>query len=335
VTPKELMDFLADQLSDPETAWSLGTFGAIAEFVRDGGEAATLHRGDREISVVTARGGLRLEAHVKLRPIASESPTAESWGHRVALCLPDDAAAMNRRACLTEIGPDTEALRDQDRSSVLFDLGLGAFQVDACIRTGDPPVIEALRRHAGKSVFDPDSGAMGTILASNPHRVFMSRAGRAEVFQPIPPPDGRSPDGPHTHVLPKLLAHRRTHPATEPVPQGFVPCAHFYPPHPMRDGLGRSQAFQTGRHTRFQNLLLRFGDPDSVALKRRIIYSVMAGRGPDEMKIGGSRFARATIRVALRQLQASQTPSAALTSWLSVYDRTERNETQDLAEAQH
>ena len=334
MSAKDLMTFLGDHIADPETAWSLGSFGAIAEFTRDA-EAATLHRGDREISVVTARGGLRLAAHEKLRPVASESPTAESWGHRVALCLPEHAAAMSRRKNLTEIGADTEALRDEDRGGVLFDLGLNALQVDACIRTNNSAVIEALRHHAGKSIFDPGSGAMGLILASNPHRVFVSPIGRVEVFQPIPPPDGKSPDGPHTHVLPKLLTHHRTHPATEPVPPGLVPCAHFYPPHPMRDGSGRSHAFQGSRHTRFQNLMLRYGDPDSVALKRRVIYSVMAGRGPHEIEIGGSRFARATIRVTLRQLQASQTSSVVLGSWLSAYDRTERSEAEDPLDRQH
>ncbi len=46
--------------------------------------------------------------------------------------------------------------------------------------------------------------AMAMILAANPHRVFLSRLGRIEVYQPIPPPSGKSPQGPHTHVLPQL-----------------------------------------------------------------------------------------------------------------------------------
>ena len=42
-----LLDFLADQLTDVETAWSVGTFGAIAEFTRDADEAAAISRGRR------------------------------------------------------------------------------------------------------------------------------------------------------------------------------------------------------------------------------------------------------------------------------------------------
>ena len=44
---------------------------------------------------------------------------------------------------------------------------------------------------------------MAVILAASPHRVFVSRVGRIEVFQAIPSANGKSPEGPHTHVLPK------------------------------------------------------------------------------------------------------------------------------------
>jgi len=141
---------------------------------------------------------------------------------------------MSGRSVLTEVGPDRDALRAEDRAAVLFDLGLGALQVDVCVRSSEPAVVAALRGCAGKSLFAPGNGALGVILASNPHRIFASRIGRIEVFQPIPPADGKSPSGPHTHVLPKLLAHRRTHAATEPLPAGWIPCAHCYPPHPAR-----------------------------------------------------------------------------------------------------
>ena len=80
---------------------------------------------------------------------------------------------------------------------VLFDLGLGTLQVDICIRSRDAALVTALRGFVGASVFTPGNDAMRLIMTANPHRVFISRVGRAEVFQPIPPPGGRSPDGPH------------------------------------------------------------------------------------------------------------------------------------------
>jgi hypothetical protein len=145
----DLLDLIAGQVTDVETAWSIGTFGAIAEFTRDAEETAAFDRGTGAISVVTARGAMRIDAHDALRPIASESLTEQSWNQRVALCLPEGACAMNRRAVLTEIGPDHGALRAEDRIAALFDLGLGTLQLDACVRSGDAATVTALRNWVG------------------------------------------------------------------------------------------------------------------------------------------------------------------------------------------
>jgi len=330
-----VIDFLADQLADTEAGWSVGTFGAIAEFTRDPEEQADLDRTRDGISIATDRGALRIVPHPGLRLIASESPTSESWSHRVALCLPEESSAMSRRTTLTEIGPDSDALRAQDRKDVLFDLGLGSLQIDACIRVGDPDVVAALRRRTGTSVFAPENDVMRTILAANPHRVFVSRIARAEVFQPIPPPGGRSPDGPHTHVLPKLLAHGRTHAATEPLPEGWIPCAHLYPAHPLRDQLGRKRAFRQEHHVAFQALLQRYGLPELVTLKRLVVEAAQAGRGPGGISLRSGRFARATVRVGLRQLSAAEPPSLALAEWLSAHDRLDPGDGENPMDALH
>jgi hypothetical protein len=329
------LDFLAEQLADSEVAWSLGTFGAIAEFMRDADEAVVLDRAGGSISVVTARGALRIMLYPEVRPIASESLTTEGWSHRVALCLPETGCAMSGRTEFTEVGLDHKALREEDRVGVLFDLGLGALQADFYVRSSDADVIAALRNCTGKSLFSPGSGAMKVILAANPNRVFVSRLGRIEVYQPIPPADGKSPTGPHTHVLPKLLAHGRTHSANEPLPPGWIPCAHLYPPHPARDPFGQRRAFQAERHAAFQVLLSRYGDPQRLALKQRVIDSVRSGGEPFTIPGDNDRFARATVRVALRQLRALNQSPAALEAWLSAHDRFEPTESEESAEAPH
>jgi hypothetical protein len=318
--PDDQIDLLADHLSDAETAWSIGTFGAIAEFMRDADEEVALERVDGAIAAVTERGGLRIVAHEKMRPVASESLTTQSWSHRVSLCLPEDICAMDGRTVLTEIGPDADALRTEDRAAVIFDLGLGTLQLNACIRTSDAKVIASLRTWTGRSLFEPGSGAMAVILAANPHRVFISDLGRVEVFQPIPPPNGKSPEGPHTHVLPRLLRHKRTHAATEFVPQGFVPCAHFYPPHPARDAMGKRRSFCQNRHASFQRLLARFGDPKFLDIKRRVHEGVSAEGMPLALSHFDDRFSRAALRITLRQIKASGAPAQALESWLAACD---------------
>jgi hypothetical protein len=331
-----LNSFLSAQLANDSPQWSLGTFGAIAEFARDAGEPVTYLQGKQSASAVTPRGGIRIVAHPELRLFASESATRESWSHRVSLCLPAASGVMHRRSVLTELGPDMQALRAEDQNAVLFDLGLDAVQLDACIRVFDPVLLAKLRSCTGRPAFDHDNPAMGHILAASPHRVFLSRIGRIEVFQPIPPPNGRSPEGPHTHVLPKLLQHKRTHAATEPVPEGFVPCAHLYPAHPMKNALGRPVPFDERRHEIFQDMLGRFGDADAITLKRQAMNAITEGRDPSAVAVPNDRFARSNIRVAVRQMRALQRRLSALPRWIAAYDHAQGTEDEvDQTEAMH
>jgi hypothetical protein len=335
ISKADVLKLLTEQIIDVETQWSAGTFGGIAEFSRDPGEAARLTTSEKGVAAVTARGGVAITLRDDIRPFASESITKQSWSHRVALCLPEAACAMSRRNVLTELGPDAEALRDEDRAGVLFDLGLEALQADLCLRFSDHDVVSTLREHVGRSVFEYGNPAMGIILNASPHRVFVSHVGRVEVFQSIPPATGKSPDGPHTHVLPKLLKSRRTHPATEPVPEGLVPCAYFYPAHPAKDAMGDPRPFDHARHAAFQGLIERLGLPQAIAIKQRVAAAVTNEEGPDAVVAQSDRLARTNVRVSLRQLKAVGHRSRTLPDWLAAFDRAADEGDEDEAEKQH
>lgn len=223
----------ATHLADPAIAWSLGSFGAIAEFMWHPAEATWAHS---PFERITGRGGIRIAPPAATCAIATRTPSRDpARRHRgLALCLPRDDSAMARHAVVTEIGPDTESLRPEDRDALLFDMGLAQWQVDVMVRTRDPEAITLLRGAAGHSLFDPGQSLMAAMPRLSPHRVFASRCGRIEVFGAIPPPGGLSPDGPHTHVLPKLLRHNRTHAANIGIPEGLIPCLslHFARPDP-------------------------------------------------------------------------------------------------------
>ncbi len=311
----EPAEFLAAQISNPETQWSLGTFGAIAEFSRDAAEPAIL--GGH--FAVTERGAISLTPRDDVRLFAFETVTRESWSTRVALCLTQEASAMSGRSVLTELGPDRDALRPEDREAILFDVGLDARQTDVCIRVHDPSVVERLRAHCGTTTFAPGSSAGRIILETSPHRVFISRVGRVEVYQPIPPAHGKSPEGPHTHVLLDLLRHRRTHAATEPIPEGLVPCAHLYPAHPAKDAMGHSRPFDPQRLSASDGMLRTYGEQRFVELKARVRKAVAENQDPSGFPIAG-RYVRTTIRVALRQLRDSHEDFPALPMWLAAHD---------------
>ena len=95
-----IFDFLAAQIADVETQWSLGTFGAIAEFMRDAGEPVDFRRDDGR----SPRSPRAAASASRRRPTCgcspSRPPRAKAGAHRVALCLPDERLRHEpARAC--------------------------------------------------------------------------------------------------------------------------------------------------------------------------------------------------------------------------------------------
>ena len=310
-----IADLIAGHLADPQAGWAIGTFGAIAEFQRHADEPVVLSAHD----AVTARGGIRLRLDSAVRAVAWECPSShESWTHGIALCLPRDAGTMGGRTAITELGPDAGALRKEDGEAILFDLGIGAPHCDICVRTADPEILRALRAAAGRPVLA--AGLLEDLAAMSPARVFMSRLGRIEVGVPIPKPEGRTPDGPHTHVLPDLLRKRRTHSANVPLPERMVPCAEIFPASAIQDAHGTRRPFDAAKHEAFQALLLAYGDRAAVEAKRQTIAAVRAGKPPLDAP-SYSRAQRLARRVALRQLAQTDGPSPALGAWQGMFDR--------------
>jgi hypothetical protein len=310
--------------ADPNASWGLGTFGAVAEFCRTSDEPASIDTG-ATLQVVTARGALRIGSTQTVHAWAYEQPghASESWSHVLTLCLPTASSTMHHRTVLTECGPDYEALRPQDRSAVLFDLGLGTAQVDVCVRTADPETLAHLRAGLSRSLFAPDNPLMQVMPRLSPHRVFICRFARLEVYQHIPDHGETPPEGPHTHVLPHLLRHQRSHPATAPIPDGWVPCLSLYPANPVYDALGHSRPFDGTAYKAFQTLLRDFGDPALVRLKEAVTEAVRTDQGPEGFTLPASRAGRAAVRVALRQLGHTDGHRPMLAAWRQACDRLE------------
>lgn len=219
-----LAAWVASQLQIASIAWAIGIWGAVAEFLRAEDEACET---DEATFVATARGAIRVAATDATRARTIPDATHPS----VALCLQAPDCGMHGRNVITEVGRDREAVRACDRESILFDLGLGSPYFDFCIRTADPSAVENLRRYIGKSLFDARHGPISDIVAMNPHRVFVSRLGRIEVYQRIAGPEEATPDGPHTHLLPELLRTRRVCADDASIPAGWIPCVTLYPGH--------------------------------------------------------------------------------------------------------
>jgi len=68
-------------------------------------------------------------------------------------------------------------------------------------------------------------------------------------------------------------------------------------------------------------MLQAFGDPQSLALKRQIRMAIENHKDPSDISTYEGRFARTTIRVALRQFVAANNHSPVFPAWLAAYDR--------------
>jgi hypothetical protein len=75
------------------------------------------------------------------------------------------------------------------------------------------------------------------------------------------------------------------------------------------------------------------GDPETLAVKQRVIDAVLTGEPPSAVASG--RHGRTSIRIALRQMKSQGYASTALDTWLASFDPgspNEQNEDADLHE---
>lgn len=318
-------DLISGYLSDPAVGWSIGVYGAIAEFHRTTEEPGA--RADDPATVVTERGAIRVtgDPAVSVRAYEWPSRNRKRWVQGVLFCVPGEPGVVGARGAIAELGPDREAIRTEDRGAVLFDLGVAMPYVRACVRGTDPGLVEVLRRACGRSALDRTTGVMAAILEAQPHRVFLSPVARLEVYQPIP--DGRgaevTPEGPHTHLLPDLLAEGRSHGVPEVVPAGMVPCLEAHPPNPLMDATGRERPFDATLFSAFQVVMQAWGDPVFLAEKAALEQAVSRGNGPDRLPSAPGEIAAAARVVALRQVAQRHGETDLVATWRAALDPPE------------
>lgn len=312
---------LRQHLADPATSWSIGCFGAIAEFHRTPDEPVTIDLDS--LTVVTALGALRVAPPRGLKPLAYELPSAfpHRWLHGLNFTLTASRVTQKARETITPLGPDRDAIRPEDREAQLFDLGVGAANISACVRTADPELIALLHDATGTNYLD-DQEMLTTVVHASPHRVFLSDAGRLEVYQRIGTVEAGAPEGPHTHLLPKLLAAKRTHQATIALPRGRMPVLTAYPANPMIDPLGHDKPFDPEAADAFAAIVSRWADPQHRAEKARATAALAGGVPPESYAPPRSRAGRLALRVALRQHAAAVGDPEIVAPWRQIFDPT-------------
>nr|WP_151119844.1 DUF1289 domain-containing protein [Hypericibacter adhaerens] len=231
-TEAEMRDFVREKLQRREGSWAVGCYGAVAEFRVAPGEACDLDVAEGGVTARSAQGALRLGIGPAVRVLALYETPGASEPLALVFALARQRAALPVAGGLASLGPDRRAIEPPERQQPLYDLGIGRGTMRFCIRTGNPALMAVLNAAKGLPWPDYLPAVGGAILKESPVRVVESALARAEIRTPIPPPGTSSIAGPHTHLLPELLALGHEVAPGVDLPAAFAAGAIFYPEPP-------------------------------------------------------------------------------------------------------
>lgn len=224
-----IAEFVAETLSQRSGTWVVGCYGATAEFVCHHNELCDVSVTGETITAISDRGALQLTIGEQVRALRLRAGQSGRGYRAIFLVVVKARATLPVATSLTPLGRDEGAIRPECRNDIWFDLGLGRADLRFCVRASATDLLDTLNHASGLPLSDVLQAAGATIVKHSPARVVESPLGRAEIYTPVPPPGGRSPDGPHTHLLPGHLATGRTTPPCIDLPPVYALGATFYP----------------------------------------------------------------------------------------------------------
>lgn len=220
-----LLDAIETRFATAAGTFVVGVPGAVAEVLREPDEPFERVREADTLTVRTRRAALWVEAPAFLTAFEI---AREGRAPLIALAVPAGRADAAGPTTLTALGADPQALLARDADGLLFDVGLGRRGVRFSIRCA-PALAPRIAAHCG-TPWPQDLARIGAaVVEHSPVRVVETPCLRAEIDAVIPPPDGRSPEGPHTHLLPDLLAQGEAGATGLPLPKGYLLTALFHP----------------------------------------------------------------------------------------------------------
>ena len=228
-TTHEIQSFVTGSLRAASGTWSIGVVGAVAEFSAWPAASVDIEMNGDQIEVSNSGGNLRFLIDEQVRALTFDPPDTPADRQRVVLAVKRARSGPPVCKALADLGPDRAAVRPEDREQHLYDLGLGREEARFCVRCGTGAARDALAAAVGTTPAEALPVLAPILLRDSPGRVLESALGRIEVLTRIPELGGRSPAGPHTHLLPDHLATERALPAGMDLPRAYLPGAIFYP----------------------------------------------------------------------------------------------------------
>lgn len=227
-TTDDVRAFVTSTLEAGRGTWVIGVVGAVAEFTAAQGEKVDVQVDGDDIIAFTKNGALRVKINDDVRALTFDPPDWEAKP-RIVLAVKRERGRLPVASGVADLGTDAGALL-QEKNTKLYDLGLARKEGRFCVRLGEGAAQEALDASTGLTFPKALPMIAGSLVTESPTRIVESALGRIEVQGQIPPPDVKSPDGPHTHLLPDHLETARALPVGMDLPRAYLPGAIFYPP---------------------------------------------------------------------------------------------------------
>ena len=250
--PISVQSTLERTLTRSDAAVVVGCHGAVAEFMTPPGERPQVETDGHTVTARVTGGAVRLTFDEGLALFATGDRGAAAASPRL-LAAPAGEAKLPIANGLTRLGEDLHPIdrkrrggvspdngeatlsatpfsgsRGQAPKAVLYDHGLGISLARFMIRSVDPVLNARLDSLEAAQLCTVLAEAGAMLLEASPDRVVESPLCRVEVTTAIPPPGGRSPRAPHTHLMPGAIALSRLLPPGIGCPDGLVPIALIY-----------------------------------------------------------------------------------------------------------
>lgn len=227
-TTEDIRSFVTSTLEVGRGTWVIGVVGAVAEFTAAADADVQVHTEGDDVTAYTQNGAIRMTINEDVRALTFDPPGL-TRKPRIALAVKRERGRLPVADGVADLGPDGSALLEE-RDTKTYDLGLCRKAGRFCVRLKSGSARMALDGAKGMTFTQALPIVGSALVAESPIRVVESVLGRIEVQGQIPPPNAKSPDGPHTHLLPDHLETGRALPTGMDLPRAYLPGAVFYPP---------------------------------------------------------------------------------------------------------
>ena len=188
---EQINEFVVSTFNGPGT-WVAGVHGAIAAFKVGKGEEVDIEVSGVRLFAKTQRASILVQLSSKVRAYSvNPAPSTDQGNCRpnlsgfVVMAVPRNCGFDRRDEGLMCLGPDTNAITEEDRHDSLYDFGMGNHAGSFGVRTGELMLQRRLGQFIGAKwpAFFPL--LCNDLSRAAPTRVVRNPLGRIEVSTPL------------------------------------------------------------------------------------------------------------------------------------------------------